>query len=185
MCGLYYIALLFISLVVLCQASGARESSASKYDKNVNLFSPSGDLLQVQYAKNAGLLGGSVLASTSKDGEVILCIPVPLKLQLLQDKRSVDKVSKLSDGLWIAFSGLAGDGRALTKAARAFCLDYQYKFGSVPSVRSVASYIGELQHESTLTGGKRPYGVQTILVGTSDDGKGFSLYCTDPSGTYQ
>lgn len=154
----------------------------TRYDKNVNLFSSSGELLQVQYARNAGLRGAPILCSQSAENDIILCLPTPAAVQALQDRRSVDKVAKVGDGLWLAFSGLAGDGRALTRAARQFCLDYSSKFGSNPTVRSVARYIGEVQHESTLTGGKRPFGVQVVLIGEDEpDGK-LSIYNSDPSG---
>jgi len=157
----------------------------TRYDKNVNLFSSSGELLQVQYARNAGLRGAPILCSQSAENDIVLCLPTPAAVQTLQDRRSVDKVAKVGDGLWLAFSGLAGDGRALTRAARQFCLDYSSKFGSNPTVRSVARYIGEVQHESTLTGGKRPFGVQVVLIGEDEpDGK-LTIYNSDPSGKYR
>ena len=173
---------LVIILILLSMITTCWSSNDMRYDKNVNLFSSSGDLLQVQYAKKAGLRGASVLCSESVDGDIILCVPTPMEIQTLQDRRSVDKVTKISDGLWMAFSGLAGDGRALTRAAREFCLDYNHRFGSIPTVRSVARCIGELQHESTLTGGKRPFGVQVVLIGEDEPGGKLAIYNSEPSG---
>lgn len=174
--------LLAIALILVLQYHVASEQSSGRYDKNVNLFSSNGELMQVQYARNAGLKGAPILCSQTNDGDVILCVPTPADIQTLQDRRSVDKVAQIGDGLWFAFSGLAGDGRALLKYARTFCVDYQMKFGSTPSVRSVARVLGEVQHESTLTGGKRPYGVQVILVGVDDSGSRLSIYTSEPSG---
>lgn len=168
----------FLLCKVLC------DQSAGRYDKNVNLFSSNGELMQVQYARNAGLKGASILCSNTIEGDVIMCVPTPADIQTLQDKRSVDKVAQISDGLWFAFSGLAGDGRALLKYARNFCIDYQTKFGSTPSIRSVARVLGEVQHESTLTGGKRPYGVQVILIGMDETGSRLSIYTSEPSGSF-
>jgi hypothetical protein len=159
------------------------DSQSVRYDKNVNLFSSTGELLQVQYARNAGLKGSPILCSQTATDEVIVCIPTSPGLQSLQDRRSVDKLAKITDGIWFAFAGLAGDGRALLKASRNFCTEYQSKFGSIPSVRSVARYIGELQHESTLTGGKRPYGVQVLLIGAEDSTGKLAIYSSEPSGT--
>lgn len=177
------LSLLSLVMVLLCvHCNGAAEQPSGRYDKNVNLFSSNGELMQVQYARNAGLKGAPILCSHAVNGDVILCVPTPADIQTLQDRRSVDKVAQIGDGMWFAFSGLAGDGRALLKYARSFCIDYQGKFGSTPSVRSVARMLGEVQHESTLTGGKRPYGVQVILIGVDDSGDGLSIYSSEPSG---
>lgn len=173
---------MYIVALVLALIAHSCSGSDMRYDKNVNLFSSSGDLLQVQYAKNAGLRGASVLCSQSADGDIILCVPTKPEIQTLQDRRSVDKVAKIGDGLWLAFSGLAGDGRALTRDAREFCLDYHAKFGCVPTVRSVARHIGQVQHMSTLTGGRRPFGVQVVLIGEEEPGGKLTIYNSEPSG---
>jgi 20S proteasome alpha/beta subunit len=155
---------------------------AVRYDKNVNLFSSNGELLQVQYARKAGERGSAVLCSHTSSGEVVVCIPTAKSVQALQDRQSVDKLSKVSEGIWFTFAGLAGDGRALLKAARSFCTEYQSKFGSTPAVRSVARYIGELQHDCTLSGGRRPFGVQVLLIGEDDNKGSLEIYNSEPSG---
>lgn len=174
-------ALFILQLIGFIECGGSSDQ-AVRYDKNVNLFSSSGELLQVQYARNAGLRGSPVLCSLTSNGEVVVCMPTELKIQALQDRRSVDKLSKVCDGIWFTFAGLAGDGRALLKAARSFSADYQSKFGSVPKVRSVARYIGELQHECTLSGGRRPFGVQVILIGEDDNMGTLKVFNSEPSG---
>lgn len=118
-----------------------RDSEDSRYDKNVNLFSSKGELLQVKYAMNAGLRGTAILCSKSANGDVILCIPVDKDIQSLLDRRSIDKVSKVSDNVWFAFSGLAGDGRSLLKSAREFSSQYKLNYGSTPTVRSISRFI--------------------------------------------
>jgi 20S proteasome alpha/beta subunit len=174
----------FIVLLSLVRIATS-DSQAVRYDKNVNLFSSTGVLLQVQYARNAGMKGSPILCSQTSTNEIVVCIPTSPSMQSLQDRRAVDKLAKISDGIWFAFAGLAGDGRALLKASRNFCTEYQSKFGSIPSVRSVARYIGELQHESTLTGGKRPYGVQVLLIGAEDSTGKLAIYSSEPSGNAQ
>ena len=172
-----------LRLFLLQFVYGASDQSV-RYDRNVNLFSSNGELQQVQYARKAGLKGSPVLCSVATNNEVVVCIPVKSSLHILQDGTFVDKLTKICDGIWITFSGLAGDGRALTKAARSFCLQYQAKFGSYPYVRSVAKYIGEIQHDCTLSGGSRPFGVQVILVGTEDPTGSLSIYNSEPSGMF-
>jgi 20S proteasome alpha/beta subunit len=158
-----------LGLLLLGAATPSDRAGTARYDKNVNLFSASGELLQVQYARNAGLRGSSVLCCRAKGGEVLLCVPTPTETQQLQDRRGVDKVARVSEGIWMAFAGLAGDGRSVLKSARSFCIDYKSRFGQTPSVRSVARYVGEMQHESTLAAGRRPLGVQVLLIGAEDE----------------
>ncbi len=132
------------------------EMSAEKrrFDKNVNIFSDSGELTQVEYAINAGLKGGSILCAKSHSKEVVICIPTAREPQLLLDRRSVDKVAKVDENIWAAFAGLAGDGRSLMKFARKRCLENYSKYGTFSTAQSVAHAIGEVQHESTISGSK-------------------------------
>ena len=100
------------------------------------------------------ILGSSILCAKTADDDIILCIPTKQETQTLLDRRSIDKVCKVFDDIWFAFSGLAGDGRSLLRNARNFCVEYHSKFGIKPSIKSVVRYISELQHEATLTGGR-------------------------------
>ena len=147
----YLAAFTVLFLLLHCSYGKIRKSIQ---DKNVNLFSDEGELLQVQYARKAGLQGGSVICATSVNNDVAICIPNSSELPILLDRRSVDKVSKIDDDIWFAFSGLAGDGRALISQARKYCIDYRSQFGCPPTGRNVASIMGQLQHEATLTGSK-------------------------------
>jgi 20S proteasome alpha/beta subunit len=120
-------------------------------DKGGNSYSSGGDIQQVEYAKNAGMKGSTVICCSSKNGEVILCLPNEnIQSQKLMDRRSTDKIAKVDNFVWSAFSGLAGDGKSLIKQARQFCIEFNSKFGTSPSVETIARYIGEIQHESTL-----------------------------------
>lgn len=169
----------------------------SVLDKNVNLFSDEGELLQVQYARKAGLQGGSVVCATSSSSDVYVCIPNPTELPILLDRRSVDKVSKIDDDIWFAFAGLAGDGRALISQSRKYCIAYRAKFGCSPTGRNVASIVGQLQHEATLAGStihlfcqflftcfsdKRPFGVQLLIFAYNTESHNFDIYQCDPTG---
>lgn len=127
---------------------------STRFDRNVNLFSDLGELTQVSYASKAGYKGGSILCAISSDDNIVMCVPTSSRDRVLLDRRSVDKVSKVDDTLWAGFSGLAGDGRSLIKIARRYCIDCHSKLGSSPTVHGVAQFIGDVQHESTLSGSK-------------------------------
>ena len=144
---------LYICLFAIKQLS-AKLYRRSNYDKTVNVFSHDGELFQVNYAKEASLRGDCVTAVKLASGDVLVSISSQNQSpNYLLDRRSVDKVSKVDSNIWIAFSGLVGDGIDITRRVREFCVEYYSKFGLSPSVLNVASDISEMQHQSTLIGG--------------------------------
>jgi 20S proteasome alpha/beta subunit len=93
--------------MILCIASksGGNYKKSSRYDKSINIFLPQGDLLQVCYAELAAEIGESVLCLPTSDDGFIACIPSDLIHDILVDKRGIDKISKIDDEIWLAFSG--------------------------------------------------------------------------------
>ena len=51
------------------------------------------------------------------------------------------------------------------------------------SVEYLTKYIAGIQQKYTQSGGMRPFGISTLVVGFDDSGTP-TLYQTDPSGTY-
>lgn len=124
----------------------------SRYDKSISLFSPDGELMQVKYADKAGSNGPSLVCIISGGESVVLCSPAVSANSLL-DRRCIDKVSQVDESIWIAFAGLLGDGRHITRKAREYCNNYQAKFGCRPTVSALAQHIGTIQHEASVKGG--------------------------------
>lgn len=146
---------LLLSLFLAFPWSISTASRSSPYDLSINWFSDQGELVQVDYARKAAIKEGlPTVCGISHDNEVILCSKINTIRHRLLDKRSVDKISRVYDHVYLASSGLAGDARALLEKARIFCINHQHKFGTRPSVYAVARYIGEIQHEATLGGGR-------------------------------
>ncbi len=52
-----------------------------------------------------------------------------------------------------------------------------------PSVEYMTKYIAGVQQRYTQSGGVRPFGISTLIVGFDPLGKP-ALFQTDPSGTY-
>lgn len=164
----------FLFLLVLLSAPFSRSqswkstsASNKRYDKSISLFSPEGDLLQVKYADNAGANGLSLVCIATSENSVVLCSP-SLASSSLMDRRCVDKVSKVDEGIWIAFAGILGDGRHVTRKARQFCREYNAKFSCKPTVAALAHHIGSIQHEASVKGGERPLGLHVLCVGFDD-----------------
>jgi len=151
-------------ILIILPAHVHMSFNPTHYDKSITLFAPDGTLKQVDYAEKAASKGQSLICCLTKDNKIILCCPSQTS-QLLLDRRAVDKVSQVDENLYIAFAGLAGDGRALTLEARSLCRDYRMRFGSSPPVSYLANKIGKIQHTATLKGGERPYGIQVLIFG--------------------
>ena len=140
--SLLFSILCYVSILLL---------NASKYDQSINLFNPNGRLLQVDYAEAASQKGSPIIAFTLNDTAVILTPSQPL--DSLLDRRCIDKVEKIDDHIFAAYSGLAGDGRAVIRLSRSIASDFRRSFGSPPPVSFVARRIGDFQHQATLKGG--------------------------------
>lgn len=167
----------FLSLVAFLllpfsssQSWKTKSASSKRYDKSISLFSPEGDILQVKYADNAGANGLSLVCIATSEKSIILCSP-SMPSSSLMDRRCIDKVSMVDEGIWIAFAGILGDGRHITRKARQFCSDFNAKFGCKPSVAALAHHIGSLQHEASVKGGERPLGLHVLCVGFDDHGE--------------
>lgn len=141
----------FLFFLVVIQFSSSVRNN--RYDKSISIFSPEGELTQIKYADRAGANGLSLVCISTNENSIVLCTPAAPSNSLL-DRRCIDKVSKVDEGIWVVFAGLVGDGRHVTLKARQFCNDFQVKFGCRPPVSAVAQHIGSLQHEVSLTGGK-------------------------------
>lgn len=101
----------------------------------------------------------------------------------LQDARTVRKIVKLDDHICLAFAGLTADARVLTNRARIEAQSYRLTLDERATVDHITKYIAGVQQKYTQSGGVRPFGISTLIVGFDPLGKP-QLYQTDPSGTY-
>ena len=132
-------------------------SNRGTYEKDVAVFSSNGKLQQVEYASIAANRGDSVICARSDDGQVLICFTSSWNSELSDDRVALGKLAKVDDSIYFAFSGIAGDGRALLSIAREYCLDYYSQFSTTPTAYAVANKLGEFQHEFSLSGGMVVY----------------------------
>jgi proteasome alpha subunit len=124
------------------------------YDKSTILFSPEGELLQVDYAEKASQLGSTVLCTILNSSHVlIVCSPCYEPTDIFLDKKNVGVIKKIDDDIYAVVSGLKGDSIALIKKARQFCLNFRQEYGCCPFVESVVKHIADFQHMCTMRGG--------------------------------
>ena len=148
------ICVLICSLTFLQPVQSRSGDSYRLYDKDITKFSSDGELLQVDYARLAGMRGNPLLAAVVfKSKEVVLLAPSTKKLHTLEEISIADKIMRIDDNSIFAVSGLAGDGRNVASQLRAFSLSFSNQYGSLPSTLGLAKTFGRFQHEANLKGG--------------------------------
>jgi len=151
---------------------------AQAYDRSITVFSPEGHLYQVDYASKIIEKGSPAVALTYKDG-IILVADKKIFSHLIIPE-SVEKVFKVDKHVWIACSGLIGDGRRLVDYARQISQENKVYYDDPIEIDTLVKKIGGVVQYFTQYGGARPFGVSLIVAGIDSLGK--HIYEIEPSG---
>jgi len=155
------------------------------YDRALTVFSPDGHLFQVEYAMEAVKQGASALAIKCND-----CVVFGAELRSpakLQKKSSVKKILEIDDHLVAVCAGLTADARVLINRARVECQSYRLQNEQAPPPEILSRFVSELQQQYTVRGGRRPFGLATLIGGWHPhltDPQNVQLFQTLPSGIY-
>ncbi|TMW63540.1 hypothetical protein Poli38472_002481 [Pythium oligandrum] len=150
----------------------------NQYDTDVTVWSPQGQLYQIDYAKEAVKQGSACLGLTSKN-LVVLC---GIKRQNVKLAEHLKKIFEIDDHIGMAIAGLTADARSLARFMRTESLNHKFVYGSSITVGRLVSDVADRKQECTQSYIRRPYGVGLLVAGV--DKKGVHLYETCPSGNY-
>jgi 20S proteasome subunit alpha 2 len=88
----------------------------SQYSFSLTTFSPSGKLVQIEYALNAVNAGATSLGIKASNG-VVLATEKKLP-SILVDESTVQKISLVTPNIGVTYSGMGPDSRVLVRKAR-------------------------------------------------------------------
>jgi 20S proteasome subunit alpha 4 len=83
---------------------------------------------------------------------------------------------------YMSFSGLAPDSHVIIEQARIICRNYRYNNGEDITLHQLASHLSDVKQKYTIMGGKRPFGIRSVLFGF-EEGKA-KAYIVEPDGNY-
>jgi len=144
------------------------------------LFGTDGHLFQVEYAQEAVKQGSTAVAVRGDD-----CIVIGVEkkaVAALQEGRTARKICKLDDHMALVFAGLQADARVLVNKTRIECQSFRLTVEEPPSPEHIARYVARVQQQYTQKGGRRPFGIATLICGF--DGQKPRIFQTMPSGTH-
>ncbi|EDL41323.1 mCG121997 [Mus musculus] len=136
------------------------------YSFSLTTFSPSGKLVQIEYAL-AAVAGGAPSVGIKAANSVVLATEKKQK-SILYDERSVHKVEPITKHIGVVYSGMVPDYRVLVlrtqKLAQQYCLVYQEPIPTAQLVQRVVSVMQEYMQ----SGGVPPCGVSLLTCGWNE-----------------
>ncbi|KAF5276854.1 hypothetical protein FQA39_LY06405 [Lamprigera yunnana] len=142
--------------------------------------SPSGKLVQIEYALAAVAAGAPSVGIKASNG-VIIATENKHK-SILYDEHSVHKVEMITQHIGMVYSGMGPDYRLLVKQARKIAQQYTLVYNEPIPTAQLVQRIAAVMQEYTQSGGVRPFGVSLLICGW-DNNRPYLFQC-DPSGAY-
>jgi len=155
----------------------------SGYDRALSVFSPDGHVFQVEYALEAVKRGTCAVGVKGKEIVVLGC--EKRSAMKLQDTRiTPSKIGLVDKHVCLAFAGLNADARILMDKARLEAQSHRLTLEDPVTIEYLTKYVAGVQQRYTQSGGVRPFGISTLIVGFDKDDTTPRLYQTEPSGIY-
>lgn len=103
----------------------------------------------------------------------------------LQDTRiTPSKIGLIDSHVCLAFAGLNADARILIDKARVEAQSHRLTVEDPVTIEYITKHIAGVQQRYTQSGGVRPFGISTLIIGFDKNDTTPHLYQTEPSGIY-
>ncbi|KAK5136853.1 putative proteasome subunit alpha type-2 [Meristemomyces frigidus] len=140
---------------------------ADRYSFSLTTFSPSGKLVQIEYALAAVNQGVTALGIKAANG-IVLATEKKASTPLI-DAASSAKISLVTPNIGMVYSGMGPDYRVLVdKARKVSHTGYKRVYNEYPPTRILVQDVARVMQEATQSGGVRPYGVSLLIAGWDD-----------------
>jgi len=156
---------------------------SSNYDRALSVFSPDGHVFQVEYALEAVKRGTCAVGVKGKDIVVLGC-EKRSALKLQDTRITPSKIGLIDNHVCLAFAGLNADARILLDKARLEAQSHRLTVEDPVSIEYITKYVAGVQQRYTQSGGVRPFGISTLVIGFDPKNNVPRLYQTEPSGIY-
>ncbi|CAI2166145.1 7097_t:CDS:2 [Funneliformis geosporum] len=153
---------------------------SDRYSFSLTTFSPSGKLVQIEYALNAVAQGVTSIGIKATNG-IVIATEKKTASPLIDDT-SLEKVANVCPNIGIVYSGMGPDFRVLLAKARKAAQKYKGIYNEYPTTGILVKDVASVMQEFTQSGGVRPFGVSLLIAGYDETGP--VLYQVDPSGSY-
>ncbi|XP_078581314.1 proteasome subunit alpha type-2 [Branchiostoma floridae x Branchiostoma japonicum] len=153
---------------------------SERYSFSLTTFSPSGKLVQIEYALAAVAAGAPSVSIKASNG-VVLATEKKQK-SVLYDEHSVHKVEMITKNIGMVYSGMGPDYRLLVRHARRIAQNYFLTYQEQIPTTQLVQKVAYVMQEYTQSGGVRPFGVSLLVAGWDED-RPYLFQC-DPSGAY-
>ncbi|KAJ2895603.1 putative proteasome subunit alpha type-2 [Zalerion maritima] len=156
---------------------------ADRYSFSLTTFSPSGKLVQIEYALNAVNQGVTALGIKGKPTKPLaqadahanflptatngIVLATEKKASSpLQDPTSLSKISLVTPNIGMVYAGMGPDYRVLVdKARKVSHTNYKRIYNEYPPTRILVQDVARVMQDATQSGGVRPYGVSLLIAG--------------------
>lgn len=154
--------------------------ASERYSFSLTTFSPSGKLVQIEYALAAVAAGSTSVGIKASNGVVIAT--ENKHKSSLYDEHSVNKVEMITGHIGMVYSGMGPDYRLLVTQARKMAQQYFLMYKEPIPTAQLVQRVATVMQEYTQSGGVRPFGVSLLICGWDVD-RPYLFQC-DPSGAY-
>ncbi|KAA0183868.1 Proteasome endopeptidase complex [Fasciolopsis buskii] len=123
---------------------------SERYSFSLTTFSPSGKLVQIEYALKAVEAGAPSVGIRATNG-VVLAVEKKFTSKLI-DETTIKKIEPITASIGMVYSGLSPDYRVLVKQARKSAQAYQMAYGEQISPEQLVVRTAAVMQEYTQSG---------------------------------